>query len=49
MVSVADARFMDTEFITQFIDLYKTHVCLWHVKHATIQTVVNEMKPTRVF
>ena len=32
MVSVADARFMDTEFITQFIDLYKTHVCLWQVK-----------------
>ena len=34
MVSVADARFMDTEFITQFIDLYKTHVCLWQVKSA---------------
>ena len=32
MVSVSDARFKDSDFITQFIGIYKKHACLWQVK-----------------
>lgn len=32
MVCVSDARFMNTDFMTEFIEIYKTHTCLWQVK-----------------
>lgn len=32
MVSLGNAKFTNTEFVTEFIELYKIHTCLWQVK-----------------
>ncbi|MCL4170411.1 UNVERIFIED_CONTAM: hypothetical protein GTU68_062387 [Idotea baltica] len=32
MVSLVDARFTNTDFLTEFIRLYKVNTCLWQVK-----------------
>lgn len=32
MVSLVNAKFTNTEFVTEFIELYKIHPCLWQVK-----------------
>ena len=49
MVSVADVRFIDTDFITESIEIYKTHTCLWPIKSADHSNRDKRDSTTKVF
>ena len=51
MVSTGDTLFINTGFITQLIEIYRTYTCLWHIgtkddsnrvkKHAAYKSLVH--------